>query len=288
MRAEPDCVVCAFRQALNTARQASGDPSVHRRVLQRLAATPETFHLAQTPARLSQPVYRIVAEEAGVADPYAEQKRRTNAEALQLAGELRATIEAAPDPLDAALHAAVAGNIIDLGIGHAFDLSRDIRAMMVRPFAISALETFRAELRSGCRLLYLGDNAGEIVFDGLLVERLLAAGVRVTFAVKSGPIINDATMEDARQVRLTDLVPVIETGAGDIGVEWANVSDEFRRAFETADVILSKGHGNFETTEDRPENLYFLLKAKCEIVARALGVTLGDIVFARGRDRLGV
>jgi uncharacterized protein with ATP-grasp and redox domains len=110
----------------------------------------------------------------------------------------------------------------------------------------------------------------------------------VTFAVKSGPIINDATMEDARQVRLTDLVPVIETGAGDIGVEWANVSDEFRRAFETADVILSKGHGNFETTEDRPENLYFLLKAKCEIVARALGVTLGDIVFARGRDRLGV
>ena len=193
--------------------------------------------------------------------------------------ELRTLIEQSRDPLDAALHVAVAGNVIDLGIGHKFDIEKDVRRIMKQDFAIDAVGDFRKELKGGRNLLYLGDNAGEIVFDRLLVERILPTGTEVTFVVKSAPIINDAVMQDAKEAGLTKLVKVITTGSNDIGVYWPSVSREFKNAVAAADIIVSKGHGNFETCHDRPGNWYFLLKAKCEMVAEELGVKLGDIVF---------
>jgi uncharacterized protein with ATP-grasp and redox domains len=139
------------------------------------------------------------------------------------------------------------------------------------------------ELMPGRRLLMLGDNSGEIVFDRLLIEELLRANIDVTYCVKSRPIINDATMEDARTAGIDTLVPVIETGSGDIGINFEHVSNEFRQAFESADLILAKGHGNFETCHDLPDNIYFLLKTKCNVVAQELGVEKGAIVFKNNR-----
>lgn len=279
MKATPECTVCAFKQALNSARLVSSDPAFHQRLLERLARCETCFNLDQAPAALSQPVYSLLSELSGVADPYRRQKEETNRAALELMPELRRRIQSSADPLDTALHAAVAGNIIDLGIGHAFDMEPDVIRLLATPFAINAIERFRAELVSGRRILYLGDNAGEIVFDRLLVEQLTAKGASVTFVVKSGPVINDATLDDARTAGLTDLVRVIETGSNDIGVNWRNVSQEFMDALEAADAVIAKGHGNYETCDDRPGNFYFLLKAKCDVVARQLGVRLGDIVF---------
>ena len=285
MKSEPDCIICLFQQALNTARAVSADPEIQLRILKRMAECVATISLDQTPARLSQAVYRIVSELTGNPDPYARQKQETNRLALALVPTIRAVITEAADPLEAALHAAVAGNIIDLGIGQAFDITKDILELMRRPFAVTALEAFRKELGAGRRLLILGDNAGEIVFDSLLVEQVLKTGAEVTYTVKSGPVINDAMMADAVMVGMTRLVPVIETGADDIGVDWDNVSVEFLRAVKRADIILGKGHGNFETCHHRPGNYYFLLKAKCEMVAHAIGCRLGDLVFTSGKSR---
>jgi uncharacterized protein with ATP-grasp and redox domains len=279
MKARPDCIVCMFRQALNTARLVTSDETLQLEILRRVARTVAEPDMNQTPAALSKPAYAIIANVTGVRDPYRLSKHETNRVAMGLLPALRERIASSPDPLDTALHVAAAGNVIDLGIGHEFDIEQDVYALIDTPFAINALDAFRSELRPGARLLYLGDNAGEIAFDRLLVEQLLNTGVDLTFSVKSGPIINDATAEDADVIGLTNLVNVIETGAADIGVNFANVSDEFRAAFESADLILAKGHGNFETCNDRPENAYFLLKAKCTMVADELGVNLGDIVF---------
>jgi len=282
MRAKPDCIVCMFRQALNTARLVSDDPELHLKVLARVAETVPGIAMDRTPANLSQPAYEIVSELTGSRDPYAEQKRLNNTAALEVLPDVAAMVAAAQDPLDAALHAAVAGNVIDLGIGHAFDIERDIAELMHRDFAVNAIEDFRRDIGPARKVLYLGDNAGEIVFDTLLVTEIIKSGAEAVFTVKSGPIINDATMADAEAVGMTQLVPVMETGAADIGVDWRNVSDEFREAFESADVIVAKGHGNFETCNERGENIYFLLKAKCAMVAEELGVKLGDIVFRHG------
>ncbi len=285
MKAQPDCVVCLFQQALNTARVATPDPVIQERILRRVAEYAAAAPLDQSPARYSTPVYRIVSELAGQPDPYARHKKEANRLALDLLPSLREAVATAPDPLEAALRAAAAGNVIDMGIGQKFDLRKDLVEFMRRPFAVSALEAFRKELGPGRRLLLLGDNAGEIVFDVLLVEQILKTGAAVTYVVKSAPIINDALMADAVEVGMTEHAPVIETGSDAIGVDWDNVSAEFRRAVGKASVILGKGHGNFETCHDRPGNFYFLLKAKCAIVAGEIGCRLGDLVFTPGQGR---
>jgi uncharacterized protein with ATP-grasp and redox domains len=283
MRTIPDCIPCLFRQALHTARIVSSDPAIHRKILVRLARQIPRRSMNLSPAAYSQPAYSIVSGVTGVRDPFKKQKDATNRIALSLLPKFRRLVARARDPLDAAIRVAVGGNIIDLGINQTFDIGRDIRAAMSRPFAVNAIRQFRKDLGPGRRLLYLGDNAGEIVFDTLLVEQILETGTDVTFAVKSGPIINDATIEDAVAAGMTKLPRVIETGSNDIGVNWGRASKKFKTAFKAADIIIAKGHGNFETCEDLPGNIYSLLKAKCNVVAGALGVKLGDIVFHHAR-----
>lgn len=285
MRAQPECIACAFRQALNTARIVSRNSRVHTAIMARLARAMAEPDMNQTPAGLSQDVYRSVTAITGIRDPYAAIKRATNRAAMRLLPELLAMVHRAPDPIKAACKLAVAGNIIDLGIGHGFDLAVDLRAILKREFAIDAFNSFHRELKPGRRALYIGDNSGEIVFDRVLVEFMAGAGVATTYVVKSAPIINDATMADARLCGMTDIVPVIATGSDDIGIYWPRASPEFKRAFRRADFIIAKGHGNFETCVGRRGNFYFLLKAKCDMVARELKVKLGDLVFAHRRRR---
>lgn len=279
MKSDPECLVCMFRQALNTAKVATDNEIFHKEVIDRLAARLHESDLTLPPAHNSKKVYDIVTEVTGNKDPYVLQKKATNREALDLLPDLIQWIKEAEDPLDAALHLSVAGNIIDMGIGHQYELKRDVRLIMERPFAIDDTDDFRRLLRAGRRLLFLGDNAGEIVFDRVLVQVLLTYGIKIIYAVKSGPIINDALMEDARIAGLTNLVEVIETGSNDIGVHFNRAGKDFLRTFEAADIILAKGHGNFETCSGLPHNIFFLLKAKCEVVARELGIRLGDIVL---------
>lgn len=284
MFARPDCLVCAYRQAVNTARIATRNTRRQVQVIEALTDTLDGLTLDQTPAALSQHVYRIVARLTGNRDPYAAIRRETNRTALRLLPEFEARVRRARDPLHHACRLAVAGNIIDLGIGHRFHLERDVAAILRRRFTIDASADFRADLKPGRSVLYLGDNSGEIVFDRVLIEHLLERGLRVTVSVKSGPVINDAVLADARMAGLTRLVPVITTGSDDIGVHWDHVSAEFRRAFTSADLIISKGHANFETCTGQPGNIYFLLKTKCRIVAAELGVPLGALVFAHQRN----
>jgi hypothetical protein len=270
-----------FRQALNTVRVATDDPRQQEAVLKRLAERIPDLDLDDTPAGVSQHVYEVVEEVTGNADPYAAEKERTNREALRLLPDLEAMVNAAADELLAAVRLAAAGNVIDFGIGAGSveSIEADIRSLMRRAFAIEDLEDLRADLGPGRSVLYLGDNSGEIVFDRVLVERLQKAGAEVVFTVKSGPVINDATRADAEVAGLTKICRVLETGSNDIGVGWQRCSEAFRAAYAAADVIISKGQGNFETVSGRPGNVYFLLKAKCDCVAEELGVELGDIVL---------
>lgn len=290
MKAKADCLACMFQQALNTVRVVTDNPAVHTDVLRRLAACVSEADLDHSPAFVSQDVYRIVTEVTGVVDPYAEHKRDSNAVALKILPDLRRAVMEADDPLGAALHLAASGNTIDAGIGHAttHQIEAQIMGLLDQPFAVFDIEDFRAELGPGRRMLYLGDNAGEIVFDTVLADLVGRTGTEVVYSVKSGPIINDATREDARAARMHEHARVIETGSNDIGVNFDRASAEFRDCYARADLILGKGHGNFETCNGRLENLYFLLKAKCPMVAHSLGVEVGDLVFKHSPARCAV
>jgi damage-control phosphatase, subfamily I len=283
MKATPECVACMFKQALNTAKVASEDQDAQLKVLRRVGDWATRLSLDQTPAQMCKHVYQAVSEITGVSDPYQAIKETTNRQAMELLPFLRRKMERSSDRLSAALHMAAAGNVIDFGIHHDFELERDIEGILEQRFTIDDTELLRKDMKPDCRILYLGDNAGEIVFDTILVSELIAMGANVVYTVKSGPVINDATMEDAEKTGMTAITKVIKTGADDIGVNWQNVSQEFRDHVSKADIILAKGHGNYETCEDQPGNYYFLLKSKCDIVANALGVKFGDLVFKKKR-----
>ena len=282
MKSYPECLSCIFGQAIRTSKVASNNPEEWEKVIRRLAERVKEMDLDRdTPAAVSQHVYDIVTEVTGNQDPYRKMKVETNKQAKELLPKLENLVFASKDPLSRAVHIAVAGNIIDFGINPDLKVERDVLPIADQNFAIDNIEQFRNELKPGTEVLYIADNSGEIIFDRVLIEELIQLGTEVTFAVKSSPIINDVTMEDAEFAGITEIAKVIETGSGHMGVNWEHTSEEFRHYFTRAAVIISKGHANFETLSEYRQNIYFLLKTKCTCVARELGVSLGDIIFKR-------
>ena len=280
MKASIECLPCAVGQAINTLRRTTDDPAAVERGLRAVLSRLATADWQRTPAEVSMVSYRVAQEVSGIEDPYLSDKRDCNARAMALLPGLREEAQAAEDPLLASLLLAVAGNVIDLGINQQFDIERDIRAQLDHGFDREEYAAFRDAVTDAETILYIGDNAGEIVFDRLVVEQLLPR--RVIFVVKGGPIVNDAMREDAEQVGLPELCEVIDTGIGEFGFVWEHVTDECRQAFRDADLVISKGHANFETVTELGEEgdkTFYVVKAKCPLVARLLGVELGGVVL---------
>jgi hypothetical protein len=227
---------------------------------------------------------RLLHRITGCPDPYAELKKQANHSALKILPSFETLVAAQPDGerLRKASLIACLGNIIEYDVpGHSADVDSVLENIEDERFTIDDLDSFKELLGPGVSLLYLTDNAGEIAFDRILVRELGRLGCRVTVAVKGGPSINDALMEDAEAVGMVgeaDLV--ITTGTDAVGVNLSEVSREFLDAYRSADVILSKGMANWETlTEyEAPCPTLFLFRAKCEPVATAVGVPMRENV----------
>ena len=293
MRSQPDCLHCSIKQSLSAARSAGVlDAERQLKVVRAAVSAMEGFSLCSTPAHNSTLALWAAHQEMGVDDPFASQKKRYNELALQMYPRLKELVAQAGDVLEAAVKVAVAGNVVDLGIldqisGQDVDIEGAITDVFGLGLAVDDLLLFREELRRAEQVLYLGDNAGEIVFDRVLVEEIVRAGCKVVFSVKSRPILNDATLDDARSVGMDRIARVIETDSGEIGVPLQGCGDRFRSEFAAADLIISKGQGNFESLDDVPGPIFFMLKAKCEVTAAALGVRLGEMVLMRSRAWTG-
>jgi uncharacterized protein with ATP-grasp and redox domains len=286
MRSYPECVPCIIKQGLRTARTATDDERVHERVVREIIGKLQDFDFSLAPAVNSMVAYDTVAAITGNRDPYRAKKREHNDLALAMEPELDRIVEEAPDKLRAALQLAAAGNIIDMGILKSFDIKDAVQQALEEGFAADDYPELVESLAAAQEILVVGDNAGEIVFDKPLVRALSEHG-RVFYAVKSAPIINDATIEDAQYTGMTDIVNVITTGSGAIGAPSTFVSDEFSQIRDRADVIIAKGQGNFETMDVLPHNIFFILKAKCPSVAHEMGVRLHEVALISNRKRLG-
>jgi len=286
MKAKPACIPCYLKQVLSAAREVTDDPIRQREVLNEVAKILPTLSLDATPAENSTYALWRAHQLLGRKDPFAEKKRYYNQLALTMYPHLKKLVQASRDPLEAAVRVAVAGNVIDLGILGAVNVEATLQEVFSQKFAIDHLESLRQGLNSAHHVLYIGDNAGEIVFDKILVEELRGKGIGVTFVVKEAPILNDATMDDALTVGMDKVARVITSGSPKIGIPLSECSEEFHREFNRADLIISKGQGNFETLDEAEANIFFILKAKCEEVAQELGVKLGDIVLVR-RGEMG-
>ena len=281
MRTYLDCVPCFVRQVLDSVRMTMDDTRLHEKVLREALSMASEMDLNQSPPAMAQKIHRFIREITGVHDPYLEVKNRFNRLALQMYPELKQQVEASTDPLDTAVRLAIAGNVIDFGVDSAVEQSRVERTIaesLTDKFDRESLETFKHAVSRADRILYLGDNAGEIVFDRLLIEQLPCE--KITFAVKGGPILNDALMEDAQIVGLTDVVEVIDNGSDAPGTILENCSETFRRLFDQSDLVIAKGQGNYETLSDVDKNIFFLVRPKCSVLARHLGREIGSLVLS--------
>ena len=289
MHLEPECIPCLFNQVLRAFQLLKTD--ISREIIldtqKKLMEYLISFDLEKRASPIIGKVaYNLVAEALGVKDPYASIKKQHNQLALQFYDEAKKIVNSAEDPLLEAIIVAALGNTIDLGTNHKIDFIHDIKYFTPGNLAINDYETFKQSLLDTDHLLILLDNAGEIVFDKLLVETMLKTfpELKITCSVRSAPIINDATLEDAKFVGLTDLVQVIE--ASDTpGIDIPTTTDEFKKHFFLREgVILSKGQGNFESLygmEVPDKEVYYLLKAKCSLMERLFSVKEGNIIFKR-------
>jgi uncharacterized protein with ATP-grasp and redox domains len=281
-----DCIPCFIRQALEAARLVSENPAVHERILREVLHWAGEMDLNQPAPVMGQRIHRRLREIIGVEDPYRAAKDFQNRMALELFPALKDKVASAADPLMTAVRLAIAGNVIDLGANGnlAESILRDDVNRALNEDFVGDWSGFRAKLAEAECILYLTDNAGEIAFDRLLIEQLFPK--RVTVAVRGAPVINDATIKDARAVGLHQIVEVIDNGSDAPGTLIEGCSPEFKRRFFEADLILAKGQGNFESLSDEPYPVIFLFQAKCPVIANHARVPLGTHALFRSRAGL--
>jgi uncharacterized protein with ATP-grasp and redox domains len=234
-----------------------------------------------TPVEIAHLVHLRVKSITGDFDPYKEAKRKQNELALRYEGALSAQIAEMSDPLKAAMMFSAAGNAIDLAPNCPIpDIYKRYMEIISRGFAWDDHELFLKKLTRSKSLLYLGDNAGEIVWDKLLIEELLENfNLDIIYAVRGFPILNDVTIEDAHFVGMDKVVNVVSNGFDAPGTLLGRCSEEFLKHYKTSDLILAKGQGNYESLSEEHRSIFFLLNVKCPVIAGDIHCNVGDLVL---------
>jgi len=268
-----------MRQALEAMRFSTDDVSLQQRFMREIFLCAADLDFAQPPPSFAQKIHRRLREITDVKDPYLKVKQSFNRLALKMLPQIEHTIGEADDPFAMAVKFAIAGNIIDSGAKAALSESEVLETLnkTVAMPLLGDTDSFKKAVNNATDILYLTDNAGEIVFDRLLIN-FLPKG-RTVLAVKGCPVINDALIADAEAAGLTKLIKVIENGSDAPGTILEDCSAEFIEIFKNADIIISKGQGNYETLSGRTENIFFLLKVKCPPIAADIGFPPGSHVL---------
>ena len=279
MKTYLDCIPCFVRQTLSSARLVSEDETVHREALRQVLKMTSEMDMSKPPPKMGQAIHRVIRQALHDPDPYAAIKDRFTKLALSLLPQLRERVQRSEDPLETATRLSIAGNMIDFGPRS--DLAEEEVAPALEE-ALQAplqgdLESFRSTLAGAEKVTFLADNAGEIVFDRLLLREL--APREITVVVKGSPTINDATLEDAEAAGIREEARVVANGSDAPGTVWEEVTPEVRDLVREADLVISKGQGNYETLSQPPRPIWFLLKAKCPVIAQDIGFETGSLIL---------
>jgi len=276
-----DCLPCFLSQALKTGRIATADEKTQRKILDKVMEKLVNLPLEASPPGIAQVVYGTIRDITKNEDPYSAIKKAQNKLALSFYPEFKKMTQESEDPLLFAAKLAIAGNIIDLGVRREIkDIKKEVLQTLSEPLVVNNYLSFKNHVIDSRLILYLGDNTGEIVFDRILVEELKKIGAkRIIFVVREKPIINDVTKEDAEFVGMDKIVEVLSNGSDAPATILSDCASSFKMLFQKADMIIAKGQGNYESLSDEKKNIFFLLKAKCPIVADHLKVSVGDSIL---------
>lgn len=288
MRTYLDCIPCFLKGALEMARLVDGNEIVHKEILDEVARMIPEFSLVCSPPEMSRMIHKAMEKRFGNKDPYINIKKESNRKALELYPKLKEKVAFSKDRLLTAVEIAISGNVIDYGAKNTLNIEDEIEKLFTNDFmhinkTIFDYEHFKRDLFKAKRILYLADNAGEVVFDRVLMEEI-PDDKAIIVAVRDKPVINDALFEDAQECGLDQRAKIISSGVDAPGTVLKYCSKEFLGIYKNADLIISKGQGNYEALSQEKENIYFLFRAKCPIIAKHAEVGLGDVVLKKGND----
>jgi len=280
-----ECIPCFVRQACETVCRVTSDEGMRWQAVQEVCALVRETPDDSCPPSFAERVYDAIAAITGNNDPFVAEKKQANELALGLEPRFREILSSVPDPLLAAVKFSIAGNSMDLGVVREYgDVGSLAEAMLASPLGIDDYTAFRRSLSHAGHVLMVGDNNGEIVFDRLLIEEMRKVrDCRFTYVVRGRPVINDITMEDAREVGIDRIAEVVDSGAGAPGLLLSACSKEVRDRFLSADMVVSKGQGNYESLSNAPRDVFFLLMVKCQVVSRDLHAPVGVAVVKHQR-----
>jgi hypothetical protein len=257
---------CFLQQAIKCASLLNLSSDQTKKVVDRVAMQIPNLCIEKSPPWNSRIIYDEIHKVTGVDDPFFEIKKQSNQQAMQLYDMAKKRIQQSESPLKMAIRMAAAGNVIDYGTQHTMpEIITAFNNSLDQPFSVFCFESFQKRLKAANKILFLADNAGEIVFDRLLLENIQKP---VTFAVRGLPIINDALHQDAIDVGIDRIAKITDNGAGYPGTVLEKCSESFRQTFETSDFIISKGQGNFETLCDVDAPICMIFMVKCQQVVQ--------------------
>ncbi len=283
MKISVECLPCILRQVLEAAGMTTENTELQEKIMIDAIKVLEDYKQYQCSPDISRTMHQIVKDYTGVADPYAAIKENDIKVAKKVYPVLQNLLKNKQNSLYWVLKAAAVGNNIDSAVSNSVDIEKCIEEEFEKEFSICDIDVFEEELKTAKSLLIIGDNAGETVFDRFVAEHL--SHLDITYAVRSEPILNDATVEDAYESGLGHCTHIIASGCNTPGTILSECSEEFYKVFMSADIIISKGQGNFEALSGyvpKGHKVFYLLKAKCPVISKQFSVNIKDYVFMYG------
>lgn len=282
MKSYIDCIPCIMHNIVATLNEYIPDKKTRDEVFNKILRKLQEydFSLVSSPV-LTNNLHKIMQEYLGDKDIYKDIKKECNKEAMKIYPHAEELYNKSKNKLQTALKIAIAGNLIDYGALKTFNTQNILDDYVHRDFAINDYLAFKTNLDKASNILYIGDNTGEIVLDKILVKHLISMGKKVTFTVKSEPILNDALLEDAVAVGMDKITEVIESGCSIAGTTLAGTNELFHKKLADADFVISKGQGNFETLTEETitKPLFYLFLCKCDKIAQIFKVNKFDLML---------
>ncbi|WP_027178176.1 damage-control phosphatase ARMT1 family protein [Maridesulfovibrio bastinii] len=281
MKTHLECLPCFLNMTLRGVRTACpGEVDIHEKVLKAWAKGFAEADLTNSPPELVGRFFRETSSLIGGIDIFKDYKDEANARVLELLPEVRERVLQSDDVLLAAMGISILGNYMDSSVAGNFNWEDELD-QMEKGIDRELYQEFLDKVFNSGKLMILGDNAGEIGLDTILVGLLKEKGVEVTYVVRGSHILNDATFEDAKLVGMMDICEVITSGVDTPGTVLPVCTDEFVKRFEKAGVILSKGQGNFEALWGSVPGVYYAFKVKCPVVAEITGHPIRTSLFCK-------
>jgi uncharacterized protein with ATP-grasp and redox domains len=285
---QSECLVCLLNQSLRVSKNLKLDESLSQEILKEASLTIANYSNHKvSPPIVASSLYPKLGELIGTKDVYKELKDISTKEALNILPSVKKSIETQKDRLKGAIKASVAGNVIDFATPEHFDLSDEFKKVFSTPFAIDDEDEFLLKLSKAKKFMIVGDNVGEHIFDKLLLEEIKKKypTIKLYYATRGYPIINDVTIKEAKEIGIDKVADIIDSGVDTPGLDYSRASNEFMKIYNSMDLIIAKGMGNYECMDTIKDNrVYHLFKVKCEVVASNIKANLGELIFYQNNN----